>query len=131
MEQKKNRATADIIAAFAGVAAVGIAVWAVPLFADATDRGGSWKWLLYMLSGGLALAAVRLSVRNQALARNVLRAGGVLMLVTIFIGPPRELLQVALSVLIGGAMLGSSFFFGDLAKASPSPVERKMNPGGR
>ena len=118
-QQPRKRQAADIIALLAGVGAIGVAVWGVPLFGDRGDRAGDTKWSFSLVSGGLTLLAVFLTTKRQSAARWVLRLAGVIMLVSPFLGGRSEGSQLILSIVLGLMMLGSSFAFGDLAPSAP------------
>ena len=123
----KRRRWADVVVAFAGAYALAFAAWFPPeLPAESTTVISQVGiWVTYAVSGGLGLAALFVAMKWPRVARAMVVAAGVIMLLSFFTLGEVTLLAVLSIGGTGAAFLLASPFVGDM----PSPAEERRHEG--
>ena len=119
----KRRRWADIVVAFAGAYALAFAAWFPPeLPAESTSvLSEVGLWVTYALSGLLGLSSLFVAMKWPRVARIMVVAAGVIMLLSFFTLAEVTLLAVLSIGGTGLAFLLTSPFVGDM----PSPAEER------
>jgi len=125
---RKTRRWADIVAIIASVAALGNAMWGPLIFTTVssevtTDRGVGYNWFAFGVGGILGVLGLIVAQKRPLPGRVALALGGALLVVVPFVYENRAMLPMVTSVVLGVAMLVSSFFLG------PMPGPRHMPEG--
>jgi hypothetical protein len=127
-EARTRRKWADIVAIVASVTALGNAMWGPLIFGTRsssvpTDPGAGYNWLAFGLGGALGLLGLIVAQKRPLPGRVALALGGALLVVVPLFYENRAMLPIVTSVVLGLAMLLSSFFLG------PMPAPRGMPEG--
>lgn len=119
----KRRRWADIVVAFAGAYALAFAAWFPPeLPAESTSvLSEVGIWVTYAVAGVLGLTSIFVAMKWPRLARIMVVAAGVIMLLSFFTLANVTLLAVLSIGGTGLAFLAASPFVGDM----PSPAEER------
>ena len=125
---RRKRRWADIVAIIASVTALGNAMWGPLIFSTissrvTTDQGAGYNWFAFGVGGMLGVLGLIVAQKRPVPGRIALAIGGVLLLAVPFAYENRALLPIATSLVLGVAMLVSSFFLG------PMPAPRQMAEG--
>ncbi|HEV7990746.1 MAG TPA: hypothetical protein VGP25_02930 [Gemmatimonadaceae bacterium] len=127
-ETRTRRKWADIVAIVASVAALGNALWGPLIFgtlsqSTTTDRGAGYNWLAFGLGGMLGVLGLIVAQKRPQPGRIALALGGVMLVIVPFFYDHKAMLPIVTSVVLGLAMLVSSFFLG------PMPAPSRMTAG--
>ena len=125
---RRKRRWADIVAIIASVTALGNAMWGPLIFSTTstrvtTDQGAGYNWFAFGVGGILGVLGLIVAQKRPMPGRIALAIGGLLLIAVPFVYENRALLPIATSMVLGIAMLVSSFFLG------PMPAPRHMPAG--
>jgi peptidoglycan/LPS O-acetylase OafA/YrhL len=116
------------VAIIASVTALGNAMWGPLIFSTTStgvtaDRGVGYNWFAFGVGGILGVLGLIVAQKRPVPGRIALAVGGALLIAVPFVYENRPMLPIATSVVLGIAMLVSSFFLG------PMPAPRHMPEG--
>jgi hypothetical protein len=123
LHSRSTRKLADIVAIVAAVTAIGNALWGPLIFSAMQeslpqgDPGVGYNWLAFGIGGIVALLGIFVAQKRPVPGRILLAIAGVMLVLVPLFYDRKHMLPITASVVLGLAMLASSFFLGPVPRS--------------